>query len=195
MTKRVVVIASGPTERSALPHLLAHLETEGIAVDIRIPDRHRQLKPGTVRPIIYSALYDSGDGPPDKFVVLVDTDGKSADEALRPIRQILQNATAGPQSVGILYAYAQWHLEAWYFADYRNLRDYLGRNLGSVDATQPDRIQNPKHHLQQLLGAVSYTTEVSEKIARMLDAQTIAQRSPSFAGFLAAVRNGGGSSC
>ena len=87
MAKRVVVIASGPTERSALPHLLAHLKAEGITVDIRIPDRHRHLRPNVVNPIIYSALYDSPDGPPHKIVVLVDTDGKSTDDAMRPIQQ------------------------------------------------------------------------------------------------------------
>lgn len=190
MEKRVVVIASGPTERRALPHLLAHLEAEGITVDIRIPDRHRQLRPNVVRPIIYSALYDSMAGPPDKFVVLIDTDGKSAADALLPIQQIIPSVATSSMAFSIHYAYAQWHLEAWYFADARNLRNYLGRDLGSVDPTQPDGIENPKHHLQQLLGTVPYTTDISENIARTLDAQTIAQRSPSFANFLAAVRNG-----
>ena len=190
MAKRVVVIASGPTEFSALPHLLAHLEAEGITVDIRIPDRHRHLRPNVVRPIIYSALHDSPDGPPHKIVVLVDTDGKSTDDALRPIQQNIPSVATGQMTSSIHCACAQWHLEAWYFADARNLRNYLGRDLGNVDPIQPDRIESPKHHLWQLLGAVSYTTDISENIARALDARTIAQRSPSFAGFLAAVRNG-----
>lgn len=192
MTKRVVVIASGETERNALPHLLAHLTEEGIVVvDVLIPDRNQQLHPRVVRPLIYSALYGYEDGPPDKIVVLVDTDGKSADDALRPISQNLQSVATAQAPLGIHYAYAQWHLEAWYFADARNLRDYLGRDVGNVDPNQPDRIENPKHHLMQLLGEKTYTAAVSEEIAETLNVDTIAQRSPSFAGFLAAVRNGG----
>ena len=91
----------------------------------------------------------------------------------------------------IQYAYAQWHLEAWYFADAANLRRYLGgRNLGSVDTSQPDNIQNPKLHLKNLLSDETYTSRVSEEIATGLDAKTIAQRSLSFRGFLEAVKNG-----
>ena len=192
MTKRVVVIASGETERNALPHLLAHLTAEGIVVvDVLIPDRNQQLHPRVVRPLIYSALYGYEDGPPDKIVVLVDTDGKSADDSLRPIRQNLQSAATARAPLGIHYAYAQWHLEAWYFADDRNLRNYLGRNLGSVNPNQPDRIENPKQHLKNLLPGRIYTSEISETIAEKLNPDTIARRSPSFAGFLAAVRNGG----
>ena len=190
MAKRVLVIASGPTERDALPHLLADLSKEEITVEIRIPDRHRQLRPSVVAPIIYSSLYDSGTQPYDKYVVLVDTDGKTAEDALRPLQEGLQRANVEWQVPSLLYAYAQWHLEAWFFADARNLRGYLGRDVGNIDPNQPDRIENPKHHLIQLLGVQTYTSAVSEEIARTLDADTIAQRSPSFAGFLAAVRNG-----
>ena len=192
MVKRVLVIASGRTEQLALPHLLAHLEEERIAVEVRIPDRGRQLRSNVVGPIILAAQYDFQNGPPDKYVVLVDTDGKTAEDALRPLQEGLQRANVGRHVPSLLYAYAQWHLEAWYFADDRNLRDYLGRGIGSVDPNQPDLIENPKHHLMQLLGTKTYTSTVSEEIAKNLDADTIAQRSPSFAGFLAAVRNGGG---
>ena len=191
MAKRVLVIASGPTERDALPHLLTHLSKEGIAVEIRIPDRHRPLRPNIVAPIIRSSLYDSDDRPYDKYVVLVDTDGKTATDALRPLQEGLQRANVERHVPSLLYAYAQWHLEAWFFADARNLRGYLGRDVGNVDPNQPDRIENPKHHLTQLLGVKTYTSAVSEEIAKNLDADTIAQRSPSFANFLAAVRNGG----
>lgn len=45
----------------------------------------------------------------------------------------------------IQYAYAQWHLEAWYFGDAEGLRRYLGgKALGNVDTSQPDEIHNPK---------------------------------------------------
>ena len=43
MPKHVVVIASGETERRALPHLLAYLGDVGIKVSVRIPPRHRSL--------------------------------------------------------------------------------------------------------------------------------------------------------
>ena len=189
MAKRVVVIASGETERKALPHLLAHLETEDITVDIRIPDRNRQLTPGVVHPIIYSLPHEIP--APDKVVVLVDTDRQSADDAMHQLKQNahrVASRTCFP--FGIHYAYAQRHLEAWYFADAVNLRSYLNRNLGSVDPTNPDLIQNPKLHLKHLLTPVPYTSAASERIARTLDAHTVAQRSPSFAAFLSAVRNG-----
>jgi hypothetical protein len=46
MAKTVVVIASGETERRSLPHLLAHLEEEGVAVvEIRIPPGGKALNP------------------------------------------------------------------------------------------------------------------------------------------------------
>ena len=191
MIKRVVVIASGATERSALPHLLAHLEPEGVTVDIRIPDRNRQLTPNVVHPIIYSLPHESH--PPDKVVVLVDTDDKSADDAMQQLKQNSHNVASRTRiPFGIHYAYAQWHLEAWFFADERHLREYLGgRALGSVGASQPDSIQNPKLHLKNLLPRRIYTAQTSERIARTLDAHTIAQHSLSFAAFLTAVRNGG----
>ncbi len=90
----------------------------------------------------------------------------------------------------MLYAYAQWHLEAWYFADATNLREYLHRDLGSVDASKPDEIENPKLHLTNLLPQF-YTSRVSEEIAEVLKPQTIEGRSPSFKRFVEVVKNGG----
>ena len=63
------------------------------------------------------------------------------------------------------------------------------RDLGNVDDSRPDEIENPKLHLKNILDQV-YTARVSEEIARALDAETIARRSPSFRGFLAALLNG-----
>ena len=190
MAKRVLIIASGPTELSALPRLLEHLDSEGTGVDIRIPPGHRQLRPNVLVPIIISAQYDFQEGPPDKCVILVDTDGKSPQEVINPIRQGLQR-TQWPQAFpGVKFAYAQWHLEAWFFADAANLRTYLGRSLGNVDPNEPDQIQNPKHHLQQLLGNLTYTAHVASEIAAHLDPRTIIHRSPSFRNFLETIRNG-----
>lgn len=190
MTKRVLIIASGPTERNALTKLLEHLKSENIEVDILIPAGHRQLRPSVVCPIIISSQYDSEEGPPDKCVILVDTDGKSPEEAISPIQQGLQRTQLSRTFQNVKFAYAQWHLEAWYFADAVNLRAYLGRDMGSINPNEPDRIQNPKHHLQQLLGDATYTAQVSADIAAELDPVTISQRSPSFRTFLETIRNG-----
>ena len=141
--------------------------------------------------LIRAAWYGSFDSLPDKFVVLVDTDGKSPSEALAPFRDLpgrLRDVAAT-----VLLAYAQWHLEAWYFGDAGNLRDYFRGALGSVDTSAPDEIENPKLHLKKLLrnrhGAV-YTARISEPIAGKLDARTIVQRSPSFRRFIDAIMNG-----
>ena len=189
--KHVVVIASGETERRALPHLLEHLHRHDIEVSVRIPPRNQALSVEMAYKLIQSSLYDLPDGPPGKYVVLVDVDGKNPDMALAPFKEELPQRLVDQLNSRIQYAYAQWHLEAWYFADERNLRSYIGgRALGRVDSSRPDEIQNPKLHLKNLLRDGIYTARVSEEIATVLDAETIAQRSRSFQGFLEAVKNG-----
>ncbi len=191
MHKRVVIIASGETERRALPYLIAHLRDDDIDMSVRIPARNGSLRVETVHKIMQSAMYDSPEGPPDKYVVLIDVDGKEPGEALGDIRRRLTARLGDQFEPDVQYAYAQWHLEAWYFADAASLRGYLdGRSLGNVDTSQPDDIENPKLHLKHLLGERFYTARVSEDIAGVLDASIIAQRSPSFRGFLEAVKNG-----
>ena len=189
MSKNVVVIASGETERRALPHLLGHLHERDIRV--RIPPRNRALNVRTAFSLIQASLYDYGDRSPDKYVILVDTDGKEPDEVLRDLKKELPNRLGSQFRPSVQFAYAQWHLEAWYFADAMNLRRYLGgRDLGSVDTSQPDKIENPKLHLKNLLGDSFYTAGVSEEIAKTLNAETVSGRSPSFCGLLDAVKNG-----
>ena len=189
MGKRVIVIAEGEMERRSLPWLLAHLTKDNITVaDVRIANRRLDVE--MARKLVVSAWFAPPDYiAPDKFVILVDVDGNEPDEVLRPFRELA--GRVGPKVTAALqFAYAQWHLEAWYFADVSGLRAYLRRDPGSVDTSHPDHITNPKHHLQNLLGNRAYTPVVSEEIARQLNAQTIAQRSPSFRGFLEAVKNG-----
>ena len=124
-------------------------------------------------------------------VVLIDVDGKDPDQELHPFKTDLPGRLSNGPPHSIQFAYAQWHLEAWYFADAEGLRDYLsGQAPGHVDTSRPDDIQNPKNHLRNLLGNRLYTSLVSEEIAKSLNPQVIAQRSPSFRGFLEAVRNG-----
>lgn len=92
--------------------------------------------------------------------------------------------------VPIVATAAKWHLEAWFFADAAGLRARLGRSLGAVDPSKPDEIQNPKHHLMQLLASVAYTSRVADSIARALSVAKIRENSPSFRRLEEAMRNG-----
>jgi hypothetical protein len=191
LVKHVVVIASGETERRSLPHLVAHLQAENIAViEVRIPPGGKTLNVEMAERLLKASWFERISAPPDKFVVLVDTDGKAADDVLRSFREQLPGRLGTKLDVQVQFAYAQWHLEAWYFADISSLRKYIERAPGSVDTSKPDEIQNPKLHLKHLLGERAYTAVISEEIAESLNPQTIAQRSPSFQRFLEAVRNG-----
>lgn len=191
MTKKVVVIASGETERRSLPHLVIHLREEDIAVvDVRIPPGTKALNVEMAEKLIKASWFERIVDPPDKFVILVDTDGRTPDEVLHPFREQLPQRLGPNIRPQIQFACAQWHLEAWYFADVLGLRKYLERAPGNVDTSKPDEILNPKLHLKKLLGERVYTAVVSEEIAKKLNAQTIAQRSVSFRQFLEAVRNG-----
>ena len=95
MTKHVVVIASGETERRALPHLLEHLHRHDLEVSVRIPPRNRALSVEMAYRLIQFSLYDVGGLSPDKYVVLVDLDGKDPREVLDPLRQGLRNRLGG----------------------------------------------------------------------------------------------------
>ena len=164
-----------------------------MTVDIRIPPRNRQLRVDVVAGIIKSAWFTSHPVKPAKFVVLVDVDQAAPDDVLAPLREQLPQRFETVEA-DILFAYAQQHLESWYFADSENLRQYLGRSLGSADTSTPDTIHDPKRHLINLLGGRIYAARTSEEIAKRLDGRTIEQRSPSFKGFLEELKNGHGAS-
>ena len=191
MARNVIILASGETERRALPHLLAHLRNWGVSVEeVRIPPRNGALSVRMAARLINAAWHERlGVCSPDKFVVLLDVDGKLPDDVLEPFGELPERLN-GKIEAAVRCAYAQWHLEAWYFADAANLRGYLGRTLGKVDVSKPDEIGNPKLHLKHLLGNQVYTARVSGEIASRLDAPAIAERSPSFKGFVDAVMNG-----
>lgn len=192
MAKHVVVIVSGEKDRRALPHLVAHLETEGISVDeVRIPPRNRALNVEMAEKLVKATWFQRIADPPDKIVLLVDVDTSESREVLRPFQEELPKRLGPRIRATIQYACAKWHLEAWYFADAAGLRAYLGRDLGSIDSSRPDEICDPKLQLMQLLGDQAYTAVISEEIAKSLNAETIGQRSPSFLGFIESIRNGG----
>lgn len=139
--------------------------------------------------LIKASWFSSMHEPPDKFVILVDVDHGDPTSLLKPFEEALPGRLRAIRA-DVLCAYARRHLEAWYFADSEGLRALLGRSLGSVDASRPDDMENPKLHLKHLLGRRVYTSRVSEEIARNLDPSSILQRSPSFGGFVEAYLNG-----
>ena len=141
--KRVVIVASGETERRALPHLAFHLRACGVSVSsVLIPPGNRALSVEMAEKLIKAAWYEDLSAPPDKFVLLLDLDQAEADEVLSPFGALPERL--GAIHAPILYAYAKPHLEGWYFADSLNLRNHLGRSLGSIDTSKPDEINNPK---------------------------------------------------
>jgi hypothetical protein len=160
-------------------------------VEVRRPDRNKALNVEMAVKLVNAVWYAPPENAtPDKFVILVDADGKDPDQVLRPFQDRLPSRLGPKITATLQFACAQWHLEAWYFADDRGLRECLGRAPGNVDTSKPDEIQRPKNVLKSLLEGRAYTAVISEEIAMKLNAQTIAQKSPSFLGFLKAIRNG-----
>ena len=167
LADHVVVVASGETERRSLPHLVSHLQKQGTSVDdVRIPPRNKALDVGVAEKIIKSIWYENPGAEPDKIVLLLDVDRKSPDQVVGRMKEDLASRLPAEIKVRMQYAHAQPHLEAWYFADGVNLRGYLKRDLGRVDDTRPDEIENPKLHLKNILDEQVYTARVSAEIAR-----------------------------
>lgn len=188
MSGKIVVVASGETERRVLPILLAHLVNDGVEwLDVRVPPGHRDVTPQLAEQVIRATYWElHGKGcPPDKFVVLKDTDAGHPDDVMAPFAQLEQRLRL---DVPIRIAVAQRHLEAWFFADPAGLRGFLGRELGSIDV-DPDAITNPKLHLINLLSNI-YSSRVAETIAREVDPLQIRSNSASFRGFIQAAMNG-----
>jgi hypothetical protein len=186
-----VVIASGETERRALPHLLSHLAEEGIEIiyPIRTPPNGR-ITGEIAYKIIVSAWRElEWVTPPDKFVVLVDADGKAPETVVEALEQQLKKTNVAAVPAAVLVTSAKWHLEAWFFADPASLRAYIGGSLGSIDASKPDDIINPKLCLKNLIDE-TYTSRIAEEIAQKLVVLEVRSHSPSFAQFERAVRNG-----
>lgn len=181
---RVVVIASGETERKALPKLCRDFnEPEYTLVNVLVPPRTGCLSPEMALRLAKSVRSEA-----DKIVVLVDADGKSPEAVLGGFRAKFQNWPPWPRPV--LLVHAQWHLEAWFFADATGLRNFLkDQELGHLPAN-PDEIPRPKLRLQQLLSPMLYTSLTAQAIAATIQPQNAEDRSPSFAQFRAAMRNG-----
>ncbi|MBK9266416.1 MAG: DUF4276 family protein [Polyangiaceae bacterium] len=190
MGKRVVVIASGETERMALPHLLRHLESDNVGIlgPILTPPRQHALTPDSACKLVQAAWYWN-DPQPDKFVILVDADGKDPQMVVATFAQRLEGTKCQDIPVPIKVVAAKWHLEAWFWADPHALRSYVGRDLGNVDINDPDAIPSPKQCLKDLLD-VPYTARVAGEIAQGISTTEVGKRSRSFAHFEQAIRNG-----
>jgi len=184
----VVVIASGMTERRTLPHLLRHMDNEGIElVDVRIPPGGYDLTPDMAERLVRLVCRESmtaGSGL-KKVVLLVDADGREPAMVLQRFSHLPARLA---ELVMVVTTVAKWHLEAWFFADGQGLRKALGKSLGRIEEAVPDDIESPKKRLKDLLGG-TYSSTDAEKIARVLSPARI-RRSPSFCALEAAVRNG-----
>ncbi len=195
MGKRVVVIVSGESDRRSVPHLCRHFAQRADLFEVRRPPGNAALTPEQATKLIKAAwcelLYGRGD-PPDKFVVLVDSDARDAAEAARPFEEAMIHLT--DVAAARIVAVAIRHLEAWFFGHSEKLREFLGRDLGSIDPSRPDEIDNPKLHLANLLKSRSrvYTAPVAGQIAAQLDPLIIEGRSASFARFIGKLQNGPG---
>jgi len=187
-----VVIVSGETDRRSVPHLCRHFAEQAEVFEVRKPPGNAALTPDQAAKVIKAAWYElHGRGrPPDKFVVLVDADRHDPLQAAKPFEARV--AHLADIAVPRLVAMAVRHLEAWFFGDSEGLREFLGRDLGSIDPSRPDEIDNPKLHLTHLLKSRSrvYTARIAEQIAGRLDPAVIQGRSGSFARFVQALENG-----
>ena len=187
-----MVIVSGETDRRSVPHLCRHFSQQTEVFEVRKPPGNAALTPEQATKLIKAAWYEMhGRGrAPDKFVVLVDADTRDPLEAARPFEEMAARLAdiAAPRLVAI----AVRHLEAWFFGHSERLREFLGRDLGSIDSSRPDKIDNPKLHLTHLLKSRSrvHTALVAEQIAGQLDPLVIESRSGSFAGFIKKLENG-----
>lgn len=185
-------MTSGDTEREALPHLLGHLD---LATPLSIYTApHGKLTTAVAERLARAAYWEAHarGSSPDKIVVLTDADGRGR-EVVEHELEYLSSRLAN-LGVPVLIRSAEWHLEAWFFADPRGLRAYLsGRSPGLIGQS-PDEIVRPKLRLENLLRnqlALPYTARISGAIASCLDPERIRDASPSFRRFEDAVRNGG----
>ena len=140
MPKKVVIIASGQTEAAALPRLLRCLEPDIVVDEVRIPSSNRDLSVNVIESLIRAAWFvKAEDDRPHKFIVVVDVDKREPAEVLGPIQEDLHGRLRDV-TADVQYAYAQQHLEAWYFADVENLKKYLGgREPGKINASKSGR--------------------------------------------------------
>lgn len=105
MARNVVVIASGLTEQRSLPHLLSYLREQGTYVtEVRIPPNNRALGHSVAESIIKSIWYKDPHAAPQKFVLLVDADGKDPESVVVPLQEKLTERI--PEEIHVRVQYA-----------------------------------------------------------------------------------------
>ena len=73
--------------------------------------------------LVKASWFERIAAPPDKFVVLVDTNGGTPDEVLRPFREQLPGRIPAKIGGAMTICVCQWHRRL-YFADNQGLRGY-----------------------------------------------------------------------
>lgn len=191
MAAKIVVIVSGETDRRSIPYLCRHYRATTDLFEVRKPPGNALTPEQAIR-LIRATWYDLHyrGQTPEKFVVLIDADAHDPAGAAKPFEDNIRSLSDIEASK--LVAVAVRHLEAWFFGDRIELRKILERDLGNVDPTKPDEIDDPKRHLINLLSSRGrvYTASVAEQIAARLDPNAIKACSPSFADFLEKLENG-----
>ena len=85
--KGVVVVASGQTERRAIPILVAHLEGSGASLSgVRTPPRNGALNVDMAESLIKAAWYGGPSTRPEKFVIVLDVDRGNPEKLIASIK-------------------------------------------------------------------------------------------------------------
>ena len=86
MAKKVIVVVSGESDRRSIPFLCRHFLEQAEMFEVRKPPGNATLTPEQTVKLVKAGWYEmNGRGmPPDKFVILVDSDGKAPVVAAKP---------------------------------------------------------------------------------------------------------------
>ena len=111
--------------------------------DVRVPPRHRAITVAVAERIIRSVWFERPPhARPHKFVVLLDADGKHPEDVIAPIHADLPSRLRDIDA-SIQFAWAQQHLEAWYFAEAKGLRISISAAAILAAWTRPNPTPSP----------------------------------------------------
>ena len=187
-----LILASGLKEWYALPVLCRHF-CEDAGVRVVFPD-HSAALIHQVAPLLQLHWRPDVDPP---CVILVDTHRLSPSQAMEPVQQkvdaMVQRGDLSPAARNsIRWAYAQPHLEAWFFADPSGLARYIG--CDEADLGVPGTIRDPQGVLRGLMTQHmpgrrrNYGASRAKDIADGLDARVVLANSPSFKTLIDAIQ-------
>jgi len=133
--------------------------------------------------------YANQGSPVDKALVIMDANGKDADQLIERAQERITNRKY-PFPVKIVVIIRE--LESWLLADETAISsvtvEYSGRTAPRVNEP-PEEIVAPKERLTGLLSGagVYYTAEVARRIAAAVDIERLSYRCPGFTRFREAV--------